>query len=334
MGTHHPIAIWPDPQDAFSARDRDLRHWMMTLMFTVGAHLAALGVCAQTYWTVIAPRHVEPEEMLVMTTERDVVSPELVPQIIETEVKPPQLRRLAHRRLEGAPNGQSTATAGQMTRRLLAMEPTHVSTTELTSIPRRPTHHASLTPRFGKAPLPGGADGKRVSLKPALGEAVGECVVFLYDNSQTGEEGRRMREALIARLEALSPLQYFYVVAFDQSARRMFSEHSPELRPLPPTRYNSWMVRRWLETLATAKSTAGAEWAIVHALQLRPREIHVLSSGVWPRAASAYLRSTNRGPNQVVRVPVHVLAFNAEADVLKKVARANRGTFELTAAPQ
>lgn len=165
------------------------------------------------------------------------------------------------------------------------------------------------------------------------GEAVGECVVFLFDNSAKGWAREALLRQLAARLESLDTLQYFYVVAYDQVARRMFSKHSPEPRPLPPNRFNRELVSQWLQRLTPGEGVAGAKWAVMHGLQLRPSQVQLLTTGAWSAPASGYLRSLNRGSHGKVKVKLHVLvATRTRREQMRVVAEENDGTLEVLAA--
>ncbi|MCA9179009.1 MAG: hypothetical protein KDB14_31310 [Planctomycetales bacterium] len=326
---------------AFEERgSRDPLHWSVSLVFTVGAHLALLGALSETPWWGVgrAVTGREPDSLLVYLPDDESDPLEfLQPQVVLAPTKP-EPKRLSRRRTPGGPDAERVPTTGRLERRRHSAEPTMANIAEVANVPRQRAAVVPVDPSVGLASEAAGAGGELVSARASDGEQTAECIVFVVDNSSDNTSAAALHKELLARLGQLDPLQYFYVIAYDRAAHRMFSEHSPELRPLPPTRYNLWLVARWLRGLpqpspelqAAPDDATGARWAVVHALQLRPAAVYVLGSGGWHESATGYLRSTNLGPNREVIVPVHaVVTKRSLATRLTTVARENRGTLEV-----
>ena len=160
----------------------------------------------------------------------------------------------------------------------------------------------------------------------------GPCVVFLIDNAATKGERRWLHQVLMRRATRLSETQLFYVIAFDELTHRMFSDHSPEPRPLPVTNGNLEQTAAWLGELRPGSSGAlsAAKWAGTHAWQHQPESVVLVTSGRQPhRGLAAHLRNANRDATGQPRVPLHVLSLRRDAATqLRRLARENGGVCE------
>ena len=171
-------------------------------------------------------------------------------------------------------------------------------------------------------------------------KSAGNRFVFVVDASTSMNRNgwEACQRELIAAVSRLKSYQSFYVILFNREPHRMFSEDDPEPKMVNATPENIERLRKWLYSVPLASGTYPKS-SMRLALSLDPDGIYFLSDGRLHDDTEEFLKKHNqrkdRYEKDVPKVPVQTIGFytNEGREVLKRIARANRGTFRYVARP-
>jgi hypothetical protein len=171
-------------------------------------------------------------------------------------------------------------------------------------------------------------------------KAGGNRFAFIVDGSMSMNKNgwEFCKQELIYAVRRMKPDQYFYVFLFASVPYPMFGEKDPESMPVKATPDNISRLERWLARYELHLGTKPRE-SIEKALDMYPDAIYFLTDGKIQDDTEAYLKSHNRIDDlydrNKSRAAVHTIGFFTldGAEVLKRIADDNNGTFRYVAEP-
>jgi len=157
-------------------------------------------------------------------------------------------------------------------------------------------------------------------------KAHGRTFVYVVDRSGSmdGTPFAKAREELLRSLDNLSSRQTFYVIFFDNQSYPMFSPGQAETAALRATSRNVDRVRQWTDSLMGGGGGTDPQASLLHALELQPDAIYLLSDGQFEAGIVDDVSRHNHG-----RVVISTIAFinKIGEPLLKQLAHKNGGAY-------
>jgi len=146
-----------------------------------------------------------------------------------------------------------------------------------------------------------------------------------YSASMSGGKLQAAKVELIRSVNALSRNMQFYIIFYDHKFQAM-----PTNRLARATIGNKRKFLEWAAQIGGGGSTDPTD-AMMHALALKPDAVWLLSDGRFSANAGDAIRQAN--PR--ARIQVHTIGFhkNADEELLKRIARENRGKYRFVPSP-
>jgi len=171
-------------------------------------------------------------------------------------------------------------------------------------------------------------------------KSAGYRFVFVVDASTSMKRNgwKACQRELIAAVGRLKSYQSFYVILFNREPHRMFSDDEPEPDFVEATPESIERLRRWVYRFPLASGTYPKS-SMRFALSLDPDSIYLLTDGRFHDDTEEFLKEHNqrkdRYDEDVPKVSVQTIGFYTDAsrEVLRRIARDNRGTFRYVARP-